>query len=65
MFGILTDFIGVSHKKFMINNLKSKERRAWARIGKDCIVAYGKLLETHELEQMRKDIDLIKEKVDV
>ena len=64
LFSKLEDFLSVSHKKFMVNNNKAKERRAWARVGISAIKAYGKLLETVQLDELMKEIETIKKELE-
>ena len=63
LFKDLKDILEVSQKKFLINNKPDKERRAWARVSITAIQAYGKLLETHQLDQLAKDIEEIKKEI--
>ena len=66
LFSYLDTVLSVSHEKFKLKRGRGNhtlKRMKWGRLLKDCVLAYGKLLEVHELEQMAKDIEEIKKKV--
>ena len=55
--------ITVSGKKFKTNNRENHERITWGKLLISACSAYGKILDNHELTQIQKDIDEIKEKL--
>jgi len=57
LFQYLDDVLSVSHKKFIINNKASKERRSWGRLLVSSISVYGKLLENEELELRVEELE--------
>lgn len=63
LFSCLNSVLVVSQKKFKMEQKKDYSRLKWGGLIVRAVQAYGKLLEVHELEQMAKDIEQIKEKV--
>ena len=57
LFEHLDAVLSVSQKKFETENKPDGERRAWARILVQTINAYGKLLESEELEVRVEDLE--------
>ena len=51
LFNYLDGILALSHEKFEVNNKKDETRLKWGRLMVQAIVAYGKLLDTEELEQ--------------
>jgi hypothetical protein len=65
LFQHLNDILSVSQKKFKTENKKDYSRWKWGNLSIKAINAYGKLLDSHELESMARDIEAIKEKVGI
>ena len=63
LFDCLDVYLSVSQKKFDVNNKRDVERRAWARIGLQTINAYGKLLESVQIDTLMKEIEAIKKEL--
>ena len=59
--GVLTR----AEKKALNKKTKNGDKLSWNRLIIQAINAYGKLLETEDLESMRRDIDKIKEKIKI
>jgi len=51
LFNYLDGILALSHEKFEVNNKKDETRLKWGRLMVQAIGAYGKLLETEELER--------------
>jgi len=63
LFKSLDSVLRVSEEKFKVNNKKDETRLKWGRLIVNCISAYGKLLETVQLDEMMREIQEIKEHV--
>jgi len=63
LFGYLDTVLRKSEEKFKKNHSAQDLQLKWGRLLVQAIVAYGKLLETVQLDNMMKDIELIKEKI--
>jgi hypothetical protein len=50
-------------EKFKVNNKQDERRLKWGRLIVNAVQAYGKLLETVQLDELMKEIEAIKEKV--
>jgi len=57
LFKYLDDCLALSHKKLHANHSKQQLRLSWGRLMVQAIGAYGKLLETEELEQRVKKLE--------
>lgn len=57
--------IDVSYDKFHKTTKVAKERREWAKTMCMCISAWGKLLESQEIEDLITDVQKIKEKLNI
>lgn len=63
LFKHLMTVIKVSEEKFKMNNKTDASRLGWGRLLMNCCSAYGKILDNHELSQIQKDLDQIKERL--
>lgn len=64
LFRCLGIVLNVSEEKFkMDRGITNKERQGWGRLMVSAVDSYGSLLKESELEEMAKDIELIKEKI--
>ena len=63
LFSVLNDVLSVSHKKFSSRRSKDCMRIKWGRLMKDSIQVYGKLLDSVQLDELMKEIDLIKKEL--
>ena len=65
LFSCLNSVLLVSQEKFKMETKKDCERRAWGRLLVQAVQAYGKVLETVQLDELMKEIEIIKEKVGI
>ena len=65
LFGYLDDVIGLSHKKVTAKRGNSDgQKQGWARILITGISAYGDLLKDTELDELSKEVDEIKRRLE-
>ena len=65
LFQYLDDILSVSQKKFKADRKKDCSRLKWGGLMVRAIQAYGKLLETVQLDKLMKEIEEIKQHVGI
>jgi len=55
--------LDVAEEKFKVERKSDRERRAWGRQIVNAVNAYGKQLDSVQLDDMMKEIDKIKAKI--
>jgi len=65
LFSCLNSVLIVSQRKFKMEQKTDVSRLSWGRLMIQAISVYGKLLDNVELSNIQKDIDLIKEKLEL
>jgi len=63
LFPHLDNTLKVCEEKFNFDKKHDEQRLKWGRLRIQAIQAYGELLSTVQLEQLAKDVELIKEKI--
>lgn len=63
LFTHLDHVLSVSREKFDKEKASNGERRAWGRLIVNCVQAYGRLLETSQLEDLAERLDALEEEV--
>lgn len=61
LFSYLKTVLRVSEKKFLREQKKDYSRLKWGRLLVQGVQAYGKLLETVQLDELMREIDAIKQ----
>ena len=65
LFQYLNDVLALAHKKITIPRGNSdKAKQGWARVLVSAVCAYGSLLKDADLDQLRMEIEQIKEKIE-
>jgi hypothetical protein len=59
LFGILGHVLVVSKQKFDMERASNKERQAWGRLIVAAVEAYGKLLQTQQLDDLEQRIEVL------
>ena len=64
LFGYLDDVIGLSHRKVTAERGNSDgAKQAWSRVLISAIATYGNILKDSELDDLKVDIEAIKEEL--
>lgn len=59
LFGILTHILIVSKQKFDMERASNRDRQAWGRLIVGAVEAYGRLLQTQQLDELEERIEFL------